>query len=63
MGDIIEFRQEWKEQDELEDLSDLKRVGNVCNEVMNKINPDLKFTIESEEDFQNKRLQTLDFET
>ena len=63
LGDIIEFRQEWKVEDELEDLSDLKRMGNVCKEVMNTINPDMKFTIESEEDFQNKRLQTLDFET
>ena len=63
LGDIIEFRQEWKEQDELEDLSDLKRMGNVCKEVMNEINPTLKFTIESEEDFPNNRLQTPNFET
>ena len=30
LGDIIEFRQEWKDEDELENLSDLKRMGNVC---------------------------------
>ena len=29
---------------------------------MNSINPDLQFTIESEEDFANGRIQTLDFE-
>ena len=63
LGDVIEFRQEWKEQDEMENLSDLKRMGNVCREIMNGINPDLQFTVESEEDFPNKRLQTLDFET
>ena len=49
LGDIIEFRQEWKDQDEIEDLSDLKRMGNVCKEVMNQINPDMEFTMESEE--------------
>ena len=63
LGDIIEFRQEWKEEDEIENLSDLQRMGNVCKEIMDTVNPDLKFTVESEEDFDNKRLQTLDFET
>jgi hypothetical protein len=38
-------------------------MGNVCKEVINQINPDIKFTVESEEDFANNRLQTLDFET
>ena len=63
LGDVIKFRQEWKDQDEMENLSDLKRMGNVCREIMDSINPDLRFTIESEEDFANKRLQTLYFET
>ena len=59
----LEFSIEWQEQDEQEGLSDLKRMSNVCREVMNSINPDLQFTTETEEDFANKRLQTLDFET
>ena len=63
LGDLIEFRQEWKEQDEIENLSDLKKIGNVCKEIMDGINPDLRFTVESEEDFPNRRLQTVDFET
>ena len=29
LGDLIEFRQEWKEQDELENLSDLKRIESL----------------------------------
>ena len=41
----------------------MKRIGNVCKEVMDGINPDLRFTVESEEDFPDRRLQTLDFET
>ena len=53
---------EWKEEDDIEDLSDLKRVGKVCQDAMNSINPDLQFTVESEEDFENGRIQTLDFE-
>ena len=32
------------------------------NKAMNSINHDLKFTIENEEDFVNKRLPTLSFE-
>ena len=56
------FTIEWKEEDEKEDLSDLTRVGRVCQVAMNSINPDLQFTVESEEDFANGRIQTLDFE-
>ena len=58
----FEYREEWKEEDELEGLSDLKRVGRVCQEAMNSIHPDLQFTLEFEEDFSNGRIQTLDFE-
>ena len=47
----------------MENLSDLKRMGNVCKEIMYQISPDMKFTVETEEDFSNRRLQTLDFET
>ena len=60
--DVIEFRQEWKEEDELEDKSDLKRMGIVCRDIMNTINEDLKFTVEIEQDFPNGILQTLDFD-
>ena len=53
---------EWKEEDDLENIKDLKRMGRACQVAMNSINPDLQFTIESEEDFANGRIQTLDFE-
>jgi hypothetical protein len=45
------YRVEWKDEDDLEDISDLKRVGRACQVAMNSVNPDLQFTIESEEDF------------
>ena len=56
------YRGEWKEEDDLEDISDLTRVGRACQVAMNSVNPDLQFTVESDEDFANGRIQTLDFE-
>ena len=53
---------EWEREDEEENLSDFKRVGRECQKAMNSVNPDLQFTVESEEDFENGRIQTLDFE-
>merc|ERR1712208_18216 len=36
--------------------------ARVCVKAMNSVNKDLKFTTESQEDFQQERLPTLDFE-
>ena len=38
------------------------RMARVCLDCMNSINPDLSFTVETQEEFQNERLPTLDFE-
>ena len=38
-------------------------MGDFFNEIINQVNPDLKFSVVTEEDFPNMRLQTLDFET
>ena len=38
-----------------------QRMARTCLEAMNSINPDLEFTVESQEDFQNEKLPTLDF--
>ena len=59
--DAIVYREEWRIEDERENLTDLKRIGNVCLTAMNSVAEDLEFTVETEEDFANKRLQTLDF--
>ena len=39
-----------------------QRMARVCQPAMNSINPDLVFTVESQEDFEKERLPTLDFE-
>ena len=39
-----------------------QRMARVCVDAMNDINPDLKFTTETQEDFCHERLPTLDFE-
>ena len=36
-------------------------MARVCQPAMDSINPDLKFTTEIEEDFQDNKLPTLDF--
>ena len=38
-----------------------QRMARICLEAMNSINPDLEFTVESQEDFKNEKLPTLDF--
>ena len=42
--------------------SENQKMARLCLTAMNSINPDLKFTTETQEDFPNERLPTLDFE-
>ena len=56
------FKDEWKEDDDMKDKTDLKRMFEMCLEVTKSIEDDLTVTVESEEDFENGCLQTLDFE-
>ena len=58
----IIHRLEWETVDRELGETDLKRMTRVCQAAMNSPNPDLQFTLETTEDFENKRLQTLDFE-
>ena len=53
---------EWEVEDEVENLPTVVRMGKVCLEAMNNINPDLEFTVETVYDFKTRRLPTLDFE-
>ena len=39
-----------------------QKMARICLTAMNSVNPDLKFTTETQEDFPNERLPTLDFE-
>ena len=53
--------EEWEEEDKLAGKSDLARTCELLQESMNKIFQFLNFTVESEEDFTDRRLPTLDF--
>ena len=57
-----EFRYEemWEKEDKEENSND--RTKREIIKAMNSVNADLKFTVETEEDFQSKRLPTLSFE-
>ena len=58
----FEYKEEWFTDDEDENLSDTKRIVKICLPAMNSINPDLRFTVETQDDFEKQRLPTLDFE-
>ena len=58
----FEFREEWKVEHDEKNDSTVKRMSEECLLAMNSINKDLKFTVETPEDFKNKREPTLDFE-
>ena len=54
------YDERWREQDESEDR--IERTMREVNKAMNCVNHDLKFTLEHESQFENKRLPTLAFE-
>ena len=58
----ITYSEEWEEEDEKLGYSQEKKTSAVILEVMNSINKELTFTTEIPEEFENKRLPTLDFE-
>ena len=55
-------REDWEEEDNMENLPEEERMGKICLTAMNSVNSDLTFTVETVQDFPNKRLATLDFE-
>ena len=56
------FREDWKKENVDEQLNNQQRTSNELCKAMNSIFSNIKFRIETEEDFPNKRLATLDFE-
>ena len=56
------WREDWEEEDDREDLPEEQRMARICLTAMNSVNSDLTFTVETVQDFPNKRLATLDFE-
>ena len=55
------YKEEWEVEDKREGKSSMKRMSEVCLEAMNSINPDLKFTLETAEDYEDGKHPTLDF--
>ena len=58
----FQFNKDWEEEDMSLKESDTVRMAREVNKAMNSIYPFLKFTVETEEDFENGRLPTLDCE-
>ena len=54
----------YKEDEELEKAGESKNefMARICIPAMNSVNKDLKFTTETQENFEKERLPTLDFE-
>ena len=46
------FKEEWEDEDNVEDLPDLQRMAVQCNKAMNSIIHDLKFTAETVLDYK-----------
>ena len=55
------WTKEWENEDLESGKSDLERTSELVRQSLNKIYPFLNFTIESAEDFEDRRLPTLDF--
>ena len=56
----LEYRDEWRDEDLKSEMSTTRRSATVLKEVMESINPDIKFVMELEEDFPDLKLPTLD---
>ena len=54
------YKEEWEDEDRGENC--IERTKREVLKAMNAVNPDLRFTLEHEEDFPNNRLPTLAFE-
>ena len=60
----FKFCQESLEEDKLKEQegeTTNQRMARICNIAMNDINPELEFTVETADDFEDKKLPTLDF--
>ena len=56
------FKEEWREEDDTLSESNRVRMSREVNKALNSVYSFLKFTVETEDDFENGRLPTLDCE-
>ena len=59
---VFRYSEKWYEEDIESGKSDHERTELEVRKAMNSVSPDLVFTTETENDFQNKRLPTLSFQ-
>ena len=52
----LEYQDEWRDEDLRSGMSTTWRTATVLKEVMESINPNLKFEMELEEDFPDQKL-------
>ena len=57
-GKSMEFKETWKKEEEV--MTRTAKTSSVLKEIMNSIFPNLNFTMETHEDFQDSTLPTLD---
>ena len=59
-GKRLEFREDWLEEDSKEGLTRTERTARVLNNIMNSIHTNLRFTMETPENFKDQKLPALD---
>ena len=59
-GKQLEFKESWRKEEEEINVSETAKTASVLGEMMNCVMPELKFTTETHEDFQDGTLPTLD---
>ena len=59
-GKQLEYKESWRKEEDEADVSETAKTASVLGEMMNCVMPELKFTTETHEDFQDKTLPTLD---
>ena len=60
VGGKLEWTKEWEEADQASNVTKKTLTASVVKEIMNTISPDIKMTVELEEDFSQGYLPTLD---
>ena len=58
---LFKYNEKWEKEDKEKGLSDKERTKLEVVRAMKSISPDLQFTVEASEDFEDKRLPTLSF--
>ena len=59
-GDCLEFRQEWRQEETEQGVTDEQKTAEVLGELMNTISSQVKITTETKDDFSSGTLPTLD---